>query len=219
VFKDENIFPKVVYVISLPFELRDGDNLPDYMRNYEEGFFNSWTQQDLLDAVQALHKAGYLHAAITNDIADFRARHANGLDDDDADGFDKKLNAKADNVPISMSSIHSYVDFKYFYAGGSIRFMLDYILDRLKAKLSILIDSVMTNHHSKAFASQAILYGTNDTTYSLMQRFTNERGGVTWTPVSRYVASKTVMRVQDGLYTLKVGRVEIRTQRRDHVQS
>ncbi len=83
VFKDEENFRKAVFVTSLFFRLKDGDMLPDKYRIHDEDFFDSWTQEQHLQAIYGLSNAGILDKVLQKDILEFRADPAEPDQHDD----------------------------------------------------------------------------------------------------------------------------------------
>ena len=122
--KDQAVFSKSVFVTSLEFEFKDGNSMPDVIKVYETDEFNSWTQAEHIEAFGTL--ATRLNQRVQQDILAF-AQHR-----PPAEG---------------VSEIENYVNFKYFYAGGSARFMIDYTIESLKGKLDKLIDYGMPKEH------------------------------------------------------------------------
>ena len=74
-----------------------------------------------------IYEAGILPQAIQQDIAKLAKTHAEPQD------------------ALSHEQILSYVDYKYFYAGGSARFMIEYAIDLLQTTLTELCESVLNN--------------------------------------------------------------------------
>jgi hypothetical protein len=48
-------------------------------------------------------------------------------------------------TPLTRDMIKAYVEFKYYYPGGSAWFMFDYVLEELKKVLKSLLASVKSN--------------------------------------------------------------------------
>ena len=182
--------PKVLFVTSLTFRIKDCDSQPAYMREYSKDCFDSWTKEEHLEAMCRMYEAGILSDAIQQDIAKFgRTRTLS----DQEEGMEEIRDSSAADVAerledLSHEQILSYVDYKYFYAGGSARFMIEYAIDLLQTTLTELCESVLNNEQWKAFSTCHIPTGTVDAVNTLMQRFRGRDDVARCAPVSRYIA-------------------------------
>ena len=181
---------KVVFVTSLAFRIKDCDSMPAYISEYSKDYFDSWTKEEHLEAMLGIYNAGILPEAIQQDIAKLSKTHALL---DPTEGMEEKHGSSAvdDAEPqdaLSHEQIQSYVDYKYFYAGGSARFMIEFDIDLLQKTLSELCASVLNNEQWKAFSTCRIPIGAMDAVNTLMQRFLGRDGVARCTPVSRYIA-------------------------------
>lgn len=181
---------KVVFVTSLAFRIKDGDTQPAYMREYSKDYFDSWTKEEHLEAMCRIYEAGILPEAIQQDITKLAKTRAFS---DQNEGTEEKRDSSAvdDAEPqdaLSHEQILSYVDYKYFYAGGSARFMIEYAIDLLQTTLTDLCESVLNNEQWKAFSTCHIPTGTVDAVNTLMQRFRGRDDVARCAPVSRYIA-------------------------------
>lgn len=179
---------KVVFVTSLAFRLRGGDVLPDFNRIHDEDSFDSWEGAPVyVDAMCKMLESDLLDPLLAQDIRNHATSSNESKEDYEWDEF-KERDVSAEEMSISLTRevVESYVEFKYYYAGGSARFMFDFDIERLKRKLGDLIDAVKGDQW-KAFTSCSIPSATDDAVNSLMQRFRDGGGAGKATAVSKFI--------------------------------
>eukprot|EP00529_Nitzschia_sp_RCC80_P025106 CAMPEP_0113442144 /NCGR_PEP_ID=MMETSP0014_2-20120614/1458_1 /TAXON_ID=2857 /ORGANISM="Nitzschia sp." /LENGTH=540 /DNA_ID=CAMNT_0000333033 /DNA_START=10 /DNA_END=1629 /DNA_ORIENTATION=+ /assembly_acc=CAM_ASM_000159 len=194
-FTDSDQFRKAIYVTSLAFRLKDGDMGVGSMGSiyYIEDYFDSWTLDDHLAAVSAAFDTNLLDDAFKDDAAKFRnSKHpvVRETGDDESNREDEVMVSADDQV--TVETIRDYVKFKYFYAGGSARFMMNKFLNPsdeqkgLKRGLDRLFELV---EDWKPFTISRVPSRSPDAVNTLMQRFTTPDGALEiCTALSRYVA-------------------------------
>jgi hypothetical protein len=156
---------KVVFVTSFHFHLRHSDEpLGIYLNRHWKMSFDSWNESDydqvagsgMLRDESTRKRLLHDGKLLTNNDA---VHNSNDRDDDDDD--DEK--------------VKQAVKLKYFYAGGSARFMFEFDLLQLKKQLSKWMEEVNRCDGWNTLACNT-LAGKDETVSvnSLMQRFTHE---------------------------------------------
>ena len=190
---------KVVFTTSLQFDLRGGDMPLGSNRGHEEINFDSFAQDDYLDAVVNKTFLGRLLAAqpdIMDGILHWKRegkpklqREEEKKSDADTDVSVDAFLADDNNVAATLD----YVNHHYYYAGGSARFMFEYTTFELKELLGKWFDKIQKDEWD-AFASSTLSPRASIAVNSLMQQF----NGVT-TAVSKYVLFKAYSKVEGRL--------------------
>jgi hypothetical protein len=167
---------KVIYVTSFSFRLRGGDVRLGIGSVIERHSFDSWSLEDHVNSFIAFHEKGLLGSELVDDVKT-RATAVAKMEDESDDDMDTGL---------STAELEEYATYKYFYAGGSARFMFEYTLHDLKKELDILIPSVESDDW-RMFSSSDVAAATPAAVNTLMQRFSTAGGMHHCVAVSKYV--------------------------------
>ena len=196
---DDQRIKKVVFTTSLQFQLKGGDVDTGANRVFEKMAFDSFTQGDYRDAVSNESFLKLLFAyqpAILEDIMywkekgepmpiceeeeDETSNEDTGVGAFLADDTNVNVDAfLADNKNVDYSV--DYINHKYFFAGGSARFMFENTTLDVKAKLGELFQQ-LTQKEWDTFANSALPPAASSAVNTLMQQFKGRT-----TAVSRYV--------------------------------
>ena len=192
------VIRKVVHVTSLAFSLSGGGQLL-----YDAGTISflsvdSWREENYEEAVSCQAFLSALRDSGRNPFDRDKSILADETVDDDAsDEAEMKPEASKTNEQEAMdtsdencdndvtgdtpSSVLEVVKNKYFFAGGSARFMFQYTIKELKADLKKRLSAVASSEWS-SFAQESVSSGTASAVNTLMQQFEGR-----CTPVSKYV--------------------------------
>ena len=170
---EDSKISKVLHVTSLAFRIKDGDVLPYYLRIHQLDYFDSWERGIYTDAIHKMFISGKLKQWLEQEIKD-------------SAGSSDESSTTQNNDSDMPAMIESYVDFKYFYAGGSARFMFDYNVEDLRGYLQGLIEALKDDQWQALTSSVPSM--TDDAVNTLMQRFRDRHGLAKCAPVSRYIA-------------------------------
>lgn len=166
---------KVIFVTSLAFRIKDGDVLPHDQRIHEVDSFDSWEGPSVyVDAILKMEKKDMLDPLLEKEIRD----HASSCSDKSPD---HDVSREETYIPLTKEMVEDYVDLKYYFAGGSARFMFDYVVKNLKYLLVGLISAIKPEYW------EAFLSSTDDAVNSLMQRFRGNCSIAKVTGVSQFV--------------------------------
>ena len=171
---EDSKISKVLHVTSLAFRIKGGDVLPDYLRIHQLDYFDSWERGIYTAAIHKMFRSGTLEQWPVQEI-------------EDSAGSSDESSTTQNNDSDMPAMIKSYVDFKYFYAGGSARFMFDYNVEKLRGILRDLIEALKDDQW-QAFGTSSVPSMTDDAVNTLMQRFRDRDGVAKCAPVSRYIA-------------------------------
>ena len=175
---------KVIYVTSLSFRLRGGDvNLGIDSRISRESF-DSWVLDDHVRSFKCFAQNNLLHPNLVGDVKARAAVAAESKEEEEDDDDDTR--SAMDTEP-SDTDLEEYATYKYFYAGGSARFMFRHTIDSLKKELDIeLIPTVKTDDW-KMFTSSDVPDKATSAVNTLMQRFSTQQGKRHCVAVSKYI--------------------------------
>ena len=168
---------KAVHVTSLAFRIRGGD-VPREV--YEKDYFDSWeTPDEYTEAIMKFQDNNVLPPLLDTAIREHHNRRAR------EDELVEPLDEQSGNL--SEAAVAAFVEEKYYFAGGSARFMLEYGVQQLKKDLKELLTS-LKDEQWKALTSNIVPSATDGAVNSLMQRFSNYDGVTTVAAVSEFVA-------------------------------
>lgn len=184
---------KVIHVTSLAFSLSTGgQNLDSMTGNISQMALDSWTEEDYQEALQCKKFRAELTKCGTNSFGkDFNitAESVDSEDDDRDEAVDESMESsddmdvegKAATVTDDESRIMEILKAKYYYAGGSARFMFMYQIQEVKTQLDKRLNNVEDKDWA-SFARSSVSSGTSSSVNTLMQQFEEK-----CTPVSKYV--------------------------------
>ncbi|KAG7341141.1 hypothetical protein IV203_023092 [Nitzschia inconspicua] len=203
---DERKIKRIVFTTSLQFDLRAGDVQMGIDRAYEELKFDSFTQGDYKSAIsnqQFLNRLLNSKPDIMKDILHFKTKGtpipwAEQVDDEECieDGISEgEEKAEESNeygtnddamksfvaVAANLTTAQQYFDHKYFYAGGSARFMFEFTTFGVKDSLDTLFAKIKGDEWEE-FARPTISYKAPHSVNTLVQQFKGRTAAV-----SRYV--------------------------------
>mmetsp|Transcript_24577 Transcript_24577/g.68053 ORF Transcript_24577/g.68053 Transcript_24577/m.68053 type:complete len:588 (-) Transcript_24577:140-1903(-) len=190
---------KVVHVTSLAFSLSTGGQRLGLAGSIMQESVDSWLLDDFFEAIKCKKFASGLIDSKRSILS--KDRRALGNDDDDDDGSgpsevggEDEMSGSSDEVmddgdsgedeTESGVSWTEVVETKYYYAGGSARFMFDFQLSELKGELDKRCNKVQDDQW-KYFAHEAVASGTPAAVNTLMQQFDGKAS-----PVSKYILFK-----------------------------
>ncbi|KAG7358001.1 hypothetical protein IV203_014588 [Nitzschia inconspicua] len=204
---DERKIKRIVFTTSSQFDLRAGDVQMGIDRAYEELKFDSFTQGDYKSAISNqpfLNRLLNSKPDIMKDILHFKTKGtpipwAEQVDDEEeciedgiSEGEEKaeESNEYGTNddamksfvaVAANLAVAQQYFDHKYFYAGGSARFMFEFTTFGVKDSLDTLFAKIKGDEWEE-FASPTISYKAPHSVNTIMQQFKGRTA-----TVSRYV--------------------------------
>jgi hypothetical protein len=202
---------KVVHVTSFAFSLSTGgQNLDEQLGTILQASIDSWREEDYQKAVSCeafmakiafMAKTAFMAKMCQTEGSPF-AKDKSLLADDAVDGNasneataeEHDNDAAEDNEPKNLSDetrldnatgdtswAREVVKAKYFFAGGSARFMFQFNIGELRGQLDKVLDAV-EHEDWKSFTQGSVSSGSPSAANTLMQQFK----GVC-TPVSKYV--------------------------------
>jgi hypothetical protein len=171
----ERKIAKVVHVTSLSFRMRGGDANLGFNSYIGRESFDSWVLEDHVDAFKSLAAKKLLGPMLLADIK----RHMDSIAEDEDDTEDSVM----DREP-SDADLEEYANYKYFFAGGSARFMFTHSIATLKEELDTKIRLV---NDWKVFTSNNLPDAAPFAVNTLMQRFSTNQEQPYCIAVSRYV--------------------------------
>jgi hypothetical protein len=171
------VFARVIHVTSLAFSLSTGGQLLSGDGPVLRLSLDSWSEETYLEAVRCTE---FINAMETN-----RGPFSQDLEqalskDSEADNSDEKDSEDVSNDD-KGKIVEEVVTEKYFFAGGSARFMFQFSLHDLREELDIRMGAVDRNEW-QYFAQNAVASGTPSAVNTLMQQF-----NLRCSPVSKYV--------------------------------
>lgn len=190
---------KVVHVTSLAFSLSTGGQRLDDNGPISRLSFDSWCLQEYESAVRSAEFVSQITNGVGNnenqlnkDMAFLAQADAIAQDDDkdggDSDGGKESADDDDDDNDVAFDATMSVTDdlvevvkAKYFFAGGSARFMFQFSLAKLQEELDSRMKNVLDTDWNY-FAQNAVASGTPAAVNTLMQQFDN-----TSSPVSKYI--------------------------------
>ena len=178
------VIGKVIHVSSLAFNLSTGGQLLDETGTIWRLSMDSWHMQDYEIAAGCEEFLSQVTRTGGNQLALDLAVLADAIvNEDDKDGAPTPIaEAPGDlNPTIDTGGALQVVKAKYFFAGGSARFMFQFPLHQLRDALDERIRTV-TQTHWQFFAQGSVASGTPSAVNTLMQQFKK-----VCTPVSKYV--------------------------------
>ena len=207
---DERKIKRVVFTTSLQFDLRAGDTNMGIDKAYEEMKFDSFTQGDYKHAISNrpfLTRLLKSKPVIMKDILHFKNKGTPipwaeqvegeeesieaGISEGEEESAEKSKECETNDDAISVESFvavdssiaiaEQYFDHKYYYAGGSARFMFEFTTFGVKEILDDLFAKIKGNEWEE-FASPSISYKAPHSVNTLMQQFKGRTAAV-----SRYV--------------------------------
>lgn len=172
---------KIVRATSLSFRIRGQDGIRG--KDFDQLHFISWKYEEYEAAFKVFLSKGELGDDLAADIIEvnkgLRNFSSDGIliGDDKIDGANT-LSEEDDDTMVSANAISEedvlfYLEQKFFYAGGSARFMYEYTKEELITELTVLFALVKD---WTVFTSIDIPGGEAIAVNSLMQQFTDERG-------------------------------------------
>lgn len=173
---------KVIHVTSLAFSLSTGgQNLNQRDTDIVQMNVDSWTENDYQEALRCQGFLTKLTESGKNsfeaDIAYLSDNHSEHLYNDcDSDG--EGTTSSGDHTSTSLTDV---LKAKYFFAGGSARFMFQFELEELQEQMDDRLRKVVSTDWI-SFAQEQVSSRTPTAVNTLMQQF-----GMRCTPLSRYV--------------------------------
>ena len=183
------IIKKVVHVTSLYFSLSTGGQTLGSSGPIVQLSLNSWRLEDYKDAIACpdfTNRTTGEGTNLWNDRTTLEkentALEKEKRDPDDAPGSDGGSGDTGDYVVAEETAPNapSWIDViekKYFFAGGSARFMFDYLLSELRDFLDGRFDMVPPSDWFH-FAQEAVAPSTPHAVNTLMQQFKGDRKSV-----------------------------------------
>ena len=179
------LITKVIHVTSLAFALTTGGQVLGSFGEIVRLSLNSWCLQDYFDAINCrvfVEKVTATGSSLSKDLSFFSE---NSEDNPEADNtVDDNSNddmMSLDGTGVEAVSLTNVVETKYFYAGGSARFMFDFPFEHLKEELDERLGHVPEGDW-KYFAAEAVSPSTPSSVNTLIQQFDNSTS-----PVSKYI--------------------------------
>lgn len=181
------VFTRVIHVTSLAFSLSTGGQLLSVDGPVLRLSLDSWKEETYLEAVRCTE---FINAMETNSgpfIQDLRQALVKDSEADNSDEKDGEAvsnddkESGADSSDVKGKIVEEVVTEKYFFAGGSARFMFQFSLHELREELDIRMGAV-DNNEWLYFAQNAVASGTPSAVNTLMQQF-----NLRCSPVSKYV--------------------------------
>ena len=196
----DNKIEKVVHTTSLEFYMSTGDKQQGLRSRLQRVTFDSFTKDDYLQAFASKKFLGRL-TGLLGDILQWQKERERILEQEDAETSndeqveDVKMSEATeagvedrveDRVSVAVNdlmdrAVQDYATHKYFYAGGSARFMFEYTTDQLKDYLKMCIGRVKPAEWEE-FTSATLAPQASDAVNSLMQQFSGKA-----VAVSRYI--------------------------------
>lgn len=206
---------KVVHVTSLAFSLSTGGQRLDPDGDIVRLSLNSWNLQDYEEAIVCTEFVDRMKSQLSKDVAYLAKMQGRGKNEprlDDAAQHEEKM-CVDDDIGVSRpgdaaneeymfvdddgaTKIVSWTDVletKYFWAGGSARFMFEFPLSSLKEELDERCRLVPDNEW-KHFVQGAVAPTTPSAVNTLMQQFE-----LTSSPVSKYILFRAYERCKTKL--------------------
>ena len=202
---DNGLIEKVVHITSLAFILSTGGQRLDQGGAIVRLSLDSWTDQDYGEAVACQEFIDRMTEGLDGDLAYLsnavdaavaRPDQSN-VDEGMAVDGDKKVSVTDDSdqcMPcveddeeeddVAQVTYANVMEKKFFYAGGSARFMFEYRLSELKGVLDERC-RLVPDDEWEYFAQGSVAQGTPSSVNTLMQQF-----GLIASPVSKYVLFK-----------------------------
>jgi hypothetical protein len=182
---------KVAHVSSLAFRLCG--QVPPWLSRTTEVSFYSWREEDYQKAVSCRAFMNEMTKSAVNPFpADMRFLLANNATPDDAEdaAAEEKESMSSNDTPVDPDdtkgdttlSAREVLKAKYFYAGGSARFMLQTFLANLRLDLDNRMNRVEQGDW-QSFTQMYVTRGTASAINTLIQQFED----VVCTPLSKYV--------------------------------
>eukprot|EP00980_Cylindrotheca_fusiformis_P007995 scaffold1705_cov63-Cylindrotheca_fusiformis.AAC.1 len=178
---DSDRIQRVVYTSSLQFQLKHGDIEMGYDRIHEKIRFDSFTECDYNSAIA---KQEFLRC-----LLEYKPIF---MDDILRSGSDLLVDEFLENEE-NIAAARKYITEKYFYAGGSARFMFEFKTSELMETLGDLVMQ-LDKKDWNAFANSTIASSAPHAVNTLMQQFKGYA-----TAVSRYVLFEAYDRVEGKL--------------------
>jgi hypothetical protein len=185
------LIKKVAHVTSLAFKLSTGGQLlNNRLSRIVEASLDSWHEEDYQKAVSCKAFMNEMAKSTDNPFpADMRFLLTSAGPDDAEDPAEEKESMSSSDTPMDHNdtkgnttlSALEVVEAKYFYAGGSARFMFQTLLENLKLDLDKRMSGVMQGDW-QSFTQKSVSPRTASVVNILMQQF--ER---VCTPLSKYV--------------------------------
>eukprot|EP00980_Cylindrotheca_fusiformis_P009406 scaffold2056_cov65-Cylindrotheca_fusiformis.AAC.3 len=190
---------RVVYTTSLQFQFKMGDMTVGRYRAYEKINFDSFTEDDYLSAIANREFLERLLQCRPHFMADILHLKENGkmkLQDQDDNNEDPYSDLTEDEFlenEENIAAASEYIKEKFFYAGGSARFMFELTTSELMETLGNLFMQ-LDKKDWDAFANSALAPSATSSVNTLMQQL---KGCAT--AVSRYVLFEAYDRVAGDL--------------------
>ena len=182
-----NIIKKVIHVTSLAFRLTGGGQLTaGPMSDLVKLAVDSWREQDYQNAVSSQDFMSQMRNSPTNPLF----KDAKFLLAQEEEENESALGADTDP---NNETLLKVVTAKYFYAGGSARFMFQHNLETLRSDLDDYMKIINTSDWG-SFTEEGVASGTPSAVNTLMQQFNK-----TCTPVSDYVLWRAYEKCQTKL--------------------
>eukprot|EP00980_Cylindrotheca_fusiformis_P025762 scaffold14568_cov67-Cylindrotheca_fusiformis.AAC.1 len=190
---------RVVYTTSLQFQFKMGDMPVGRDRVYEQINFDSFTEDDYLSAIanrEFLERLLGYRRPFMADILHLKENGKIKLQDQDDNNEDPYSDLTVDAFlrnDKNFAAASEYIKEKFFYAGGSARFMFELTTPELIETLGDLFMQLGRNDWD-AFANSALAPSAPHAVNTLMQQFKGYS-----TAVSRYVLFEAYDRVEGKL--------------------
>ena len=175
------VIRKVVHVTSLAFSLSTGGQRLDDRGPISRVSFDSWSEQEYESAVSSAEFMSQMSGVAENQLKNDMAFLAQADAEDDDDNGGGKESDEATDATIPVNDALEVMKAKYFFAGGSARFMFQFSLAELQEELDGRIKNVLETDW-QFFAQNAVASGTPNAVNTLMQQFDKA-----CSPVSKYV--------------------------------
>ena len=172
------IFARVIHVTSLAFSLSTGGQLLSVDGPVLRLSLDSWSEETYLEAVRC---TAFINAMESNPGPFIQDLEQALVKDSETDNNSDDKDSGADCSDDKGETLEEVVTEKYFFAGGSARFMFQFSLHELREELDIRMGAV-DNNEWQYFAQNAVASSTPSAVNTLMQEF-----NLRCSPVSKYV--------------------------------
>lgn len=189
----DNKIDKVVHTTSLEFHMSTGDKQQGIRSRIQRANFDSFVQDDYQKAFASKKFLRRL-TSLLEDILQWQKQRERileqedaGTNDDDEQAEDVIMSeATKDRVTVAVDNlkdlaVQEYATRKFFYAGGSARFMFEFTTDQLKNFLDSYTSRLKPAGWEE-FASASLAPQASNAVNSLMQQFSGKA-----VAVSRYI--------------------------------
>jgi hypothetical protein len=185
---------KGIHITSLQFSIKAGDGT---FRHDQYMSVVSWEFPNYVAAYRAkLFTEGEWRSVLEDDSERKQTKDTDDLKNDDEemkDGEDGKNGDEqmTDSEDEGEKEYMALLERKFYYAGGSVRFMLDYTLKELISEIFPDLLGQMNTQLWDEFSDLTINVGSESTVNSLMQVLNDKEGtnGIAF-PVSKYILHK-----------------------------